>query len=204
MNEQGMHQASASVDGAVLTLALGTTTGWALRTLDDRITSGAICFNPVGFKGGGMRFLRLLHQLDELHAAAGGLAEAHFEEVRRHAGVDAAHAYGGFLATLMPWCEHRGIPYAGTSVSKIKRHPTGKGNANNAAMIAAMRRRSFESGDNNEADALALLRRVLDGFLKQTTTLTARPLAQPWRLLFAPRDAQVWWSVQADGESAPT
>lgn len=37
----------------------------------------------------------------------------YFEEVRRHAGVDAAHAYGGLLATLTAFSEHHGIPHGG-------------------------------------------------------------------------------------------
>ena len=35
--------------------------------------------------------------------------------VRRHAGVDAAHAYGGFMGHLTAWCEHHNIPYQGVS-----------------------------------------------------------------------------------------
>jgi hypothetical protein len=38
-----------------------------------------------------------------------------------------------------------------------KRYATGKGNADKAAMIAAMRARGFAPTDDNEADALALL-----------------------------------------------
>jgi hypothetical protein len=29
--------------------------------------------------------------------------------VRRHVGTDAAHLFGGFLATLSTWCEQHGI-----------------------------------------------------------------------------------------------
>jgi hypothetical protein len=39
-----------------------------------------------------MRYLRFLHWLTETKAAADGIAEVYFEELRRHAGVDAAHA----------------------------------------------------------------------------------------------------------------
>jgi hypothetical protein len=63
----------------------------------------------------------------------------YFEEVRRHAGVDAAHAYGGFMAHLTAWCEHHQIPYQGVPVGTIKKHATGKGNANKDQMIGAVR-----------------------------------------------------------------
>jgi hypothetical protein len=80
-----------------------------------------------------------------------------FEEVRRHAGVDAAHAYGGFMGHLTAWCEHHQIPYQGVPVGTIKKHATGKGNAGKDEMIAAVRARGHTPVDDNEADALALL-----------------------------------------------
>lgn len=46
-----------------------------------------------------MRFLRFGRWLDRTHAAR-PVGEVTFEEVRRHLGVDAAHVYGGVLATL--------------------------------------------------------------------------------------------------------
>ena len=52
-------------------------------------------------------------------------------------GVDAAHAYGGFMAHLTAWCEHHNIPYAGVPVGTIKKHATGKGNASKDLMIGA-------------------------------------------------------------------
>jgi hypothetical protein len=142
---------------ALLALDLGTQSGWALRSGDNAITSGSISFKPGRFEGGGMRFLRFKRWLDEVQSLADGLAAVYFEEVRRHAGVDAAHAYGGFLAHLTAWCEHHGVPYQGVPVGTIKKHATGKGNADKAAMLAAMRARGFAPADDNEADALALL-----------------------------------------------
>jgi len=71
--------------------------------------------------------------------------------------VDAAHVYGGLLATLSAWCEHHRIAYQGVPVGTIKRHATGKGNAGKAAVMAAMRAKGHPVTDDNEADALALL-----------------------------------------------
>lgn len=104
-----------------------------------------------------MRYLRFKRWLTELKGTTDGLEAVYFEEVRRHAGVDAAHAYGGFLATLTAWCEHHQIPYQGVPVGTIKRHATGKGNADKAAMLAAARAKGHQPADDNEADALALL-----------------------------------------------
>ena len=142
---------------AVLTLDLGTQTGWALRGRDSSITSGSESFKPRRFEGGGMRYLRFKRWLTEIERSADGLDAVFFEEVRRHAGVDAAHAYGGFMGQLTAWCEHHGVAYQGVPVGTIKKHATGKGNAGKAEMIAAARLRGFSPFDDNEADALALL-----------------------------------------------
>ena len=141
----------------ILALDLGTITGWALRGSDGHITSGSESFRPQRFEGGGMRFLRFKRWLTELKAITSDIDCLHFEEVRRHVSTDAAHAYGGFLATLTAWCEHHQIPYQGVPVGTIKKHATGKGNAGKEEVIAAIRARGHNPVDDNEADALALL-----------------------------------------------
>ena len=141
----------------ILALDLGTTTGWALRGSDGHITSGSESFRPQRFEGGGMRFLRFKRWLTEVKNTGDGIDCLHFEEVRRHVSTDAAHAYGGFLATLTAWCEHHQIPYQGVPVGTIKKHATGKGNASKEDVIAAVQARGHDPVDDNEADALALL-----------------------------------------------
>ncbi|WP_424859149.1 crossover junction endodeoxyribonuclease RuvC [Tepidimonas sp. HKU77] len=141
----------------ILALDLGTTTGWALRDRTGRITSGSQSFKPQRFEGGGMRYLRFGRWISEIQTSVSELQFLYFEEVRRHVSTDAAHAYGGFLATLTAWCEHHGIPYQGVPVGTIKKHATGKGNASKDEMMAAVRARGYLPTDDNEADALALL-----------------------------------------------
>ena len=142
---------------AVLALDLGTTTGWALRGQDGGILSGTMTFKPTRFEGGGMRFLRFRGWLAQIADLSAGITRIVFEEVRAHVGTDAAHIYGGFLATLTAWCEQQSIPYEGVPVGTIKAFATGKGNANKAAMIEAVRARGYLPADDNEADAIALL-----------------------------------------------
>ena len=77
-------------------------------------------------------------------------------------GVDAAHVYGGLLATLTAWCEHHQIPYQGVPVGTIKKFATGRGNAGKDEMIAAMRALGHAVTDDNEADALAILHWAID------------------------------------------
>jgi Holliday junction resolvasome RuvABC endonuclease subunit len=150
-------QTSAPETGAILALDLGTTTGWALLSSDGVVTSGTASFRPSRYDGGGMRYLRFRSWLEQLRTYAGRIDAIHFEEVRRHVGVDAAHLYGGFLATLTTWCEHETIPYQGVPVGTIKRFITGKGNADKSAVIEAVKARGFNPADDNEADAIAIL-----------------------------------------------
>ena len=155
----------------ILALDLGTTTGWALRSANGPVAHGFVSFKSQRFEGGGMRYLRFGRWLADMLALSGqqsgsqtgsqtnltGIGAVYFEEVRRHLGVDAAHVYGGLLATLTAWCEHHQIPYQGVPVGTIKRHATGKGNAGKAEVIAAMKALGHPVIDDNEADALALL-----------------------------------------------
>ncbi len=159
---QTVGRASAPVQSpttpqGMLALDLGTTTGWAMKLPDGSIVSGTMSFRPGRYEGGGMRYLRFRSWLDELARSSVGLSAVYFEEVRRHAGTDAAHIYGGFLAHLTSWCEQKGLPYQGVPVGAIKRHVTGKGNANKDAVISAVTDRGFAPSDDNEADAIAIL-----------------------------------------------
>jgi len=141
----------------ILALDLGTTTGWAMLC-DGTITSGSQSFKPQRFEGGGMRFLKFKRWLSDMkYCGTYGIDAVYFEEVRRHAGVDAAHAYGGFLAHLTAWCEHHQIPYQGVPVGTIKKSWCGHGNASKSLMIARARFLGHNPEDDNEADALALL-----------------------------------------------
>ncbi len=149
----------------ILCLDLGTTTGWAIQAPNNRITSGTLSFKNSRFEGGGMRYVKFTQWLASLNTHAAPIAQVYFEEVRRHLGVDAAHAYGGFLAHLSSWCESHHIAYKGVPVGTIKRHATGKGNASKAMMIAAAERRGHKPNDDNEADALAILYWALDNRL---------------------------------------
>lgn len=145
----------------ILALDLGTKTGWAIKLENNQINSGTIEFKPSRFEGGGMRYLRFEKWLDEINQLTKGIDRVYFEEVRRHIGVDAAHAYGGFLAYLTSWCEKQKIPYLGIPVGTIKKHITSKGNAGKSEIINGVKKLGFNPSDDNEADALALLDLVI-------------------------------------------
>jgi crossover junction endodeoxyribonuclease RuvC len=149
----------------ILALDLGTNTGWALFQPNEsndgyQVFSGTINLKNDRFQGGGMRFLRFRNWLDDINYQK-DVSSVYFEEVRRHIGTDAAHVYGGFLATLTSWCEDRKLPYQGVPVSHIKLHATGKGNASKQEVIKAMETIGYQPKDDNEADALALLELII-------------------------------------------
>ena len=141
----------------ILALDIGCKMGWAIGLGVGDVVSGTKEFRNGRHEGGGMRWLQFREWLAHMHDKHGPLDAIFYEEVRRHEGVDAAHAYGGFQAHLAAWCEASSVPYQGVPVGTIKKAATGKGNAGKAVMIAAMRARGYQPGDDNEADALALL-----------------------------------------------
>jgi Holliday junction resolvasome RuvABC endonuclease subunit len=139
----------------VLAIDLGSKTGWALRWAKTTV-SGVVNLKGGRYEGGGMRFVRFRGHLTKLFADF-DIKAVFYEEVRAHKGVDAAHIYGGLQAVLTAFCEDRGVPYEGVPVGTIKKFATGKGNADKAAVMAAMRELGFKPEDDNQADALALL-----------------------------------------------
>lgn len=140
----------------ILSLDLGTTTGWALLK-DQKIRSGSICFKPNHFDSKDCKFTRFKRWLVNLKAAHGDIDEIVYEAVRRHAGTIAGQTYGGFMATLQMFGDHHNISYEGVPVGTIKKFATGKGNASKLDMLIAMEKRGHRPKDDNEADALALL-----------------------------------------------
>ena len=143
----------------ILCLDLGSKTGWALDTKLAGTFSGTIEFKNNRFEGGGMRYVRFVNWLQGIYNQHENFI-IYFEEVRRHLGVDAAHAYGGFLSILTSFCEKHEIPYSGIPVGTIKKSATGKGNASKKMVMEAIIAEGFDPRDDNEADAIALLLHV--------------------------------------------
>ena len=140
----------------ILAIDPGTTCGWAMW-YSGQLSSGVWHLSTPSqrrYEGGGMRYVRLVQYLDSM-PPIGLLA---YEEVRRHQGVAAAHVYGGIVAHLTAWCERHCVAYCAYPVSQIKRHATGKGNADKAAMLAAAQVKwGGEVLTHDQADALWIL-----------------------------------------------
>lgn len=120
----------------ILGIDPGTSCGWAIWTEEAGIiAAGTWDLSPRRHEGGGMRFVRLRRHLEEL-LSSGKLLIA-YEEVRRHLGTDAAHIYGGIVATVQSCCEESGRPYMAIPVATVKKVATGAGNAKKEAMVEA-------------------------------------------------------------------
>ena len=144
----------------VLCLDLGINTGWAAKLESGHIESGSVSFQGKRHEGGGMRYLKFRRWLDD--EFKGCASEVYFEEVRGHRGTTAAHIYGGFMAQLTAWCEANKIPYSSVPVKTIKKAATGNGNASKEQMINAAILHGFNVADDDQADAIHLLRYVTE------------------------------------------
>lgn len=146
---------------SILALDLGTATGWAFGSAG-LFVSGVWNLKGSRYEGGGMRFLRLKGFVAEVHSKS-RIERIVYEEVRRHAGTDAAHVYGGLQGALTAWGEENSVPYESVPVGAIKKFWTGVGSSSKEKMVAECARRGMRISDHNEADAVALLHLAMGG-----------------------------------------
>lgn len=140
----------------ILALDLGTKLGWALLPRGGQITHGTESFAPRKSWSPGQRWQRFRTFLYEVVSRQNVHVIA-YEDVKRHIGTDAAHAYGAFLALTELVADSHRVRLMPVGVGTIKKHWTGKGNADKAAMEAQARARGFRPESDNDADALAIL-----------------------------------------------
>jgi Holliday junction resolvasome RuvABC endonuclease subunit len=141
----------------ILSIDLGTHTGWALQHADGQITSGTAHFPLRKGDGNGMRYLRFRSWLKAMLESPEKIDAVYFEAVYRHDGTYAAHVYGGLLSHVSELCERYRIPYFGVPVGTIKLFISGRGNASKEDVIRSLKTIGHNPTDDNEADALALL-----------------------------------------------
>jgi len=105
-----------------------------------------------------MKLVRLRGKLNEF-LTAGQIGLVVFEAARHCAPKmqGALVVQAELQAVIKLWCQDNAIEYRGYSPSEIKKHATGKGNANKQMMVDAARLRWPAVEDDNEADARWLL-----------------------------------------------
>lgn len=140
----------------VLALDPATTTGWAHSSG----ASGVWDFSIRRDESRGMRLIRFNKKLHEIYESVGIDLLAY--EAARNAGPKMQGALvvqSELQGVLKLFCEKKRIDYIGLSPSEIKKHATGKGNANKEAMVEAASGKFIGTDilDDNHADALHIL-----------------------------------------------
>lgn len=141
---------------SILALDLGTKTGYAGRGRGGKVIHGTQNFTARASWTPGQKWQRFRSWL------SGFVVENHvtviaYEDVKNHAGILAAHAYGGFLAMLQMVADQHRIELRPVGVGTVKKAWTGSGSAKKEVMIAQAKARGFNVEDDNAADAVAIL-----------------------------------------------
>lgn len=144
----------------ILSLDLGTKTGYAILR-NGAIHCGMEKFQQRSKEHVGARwaaYRQWLHSVLENNQ----VTLLAYEDVKRHMGVYAAHAYGGFLAMTEMVAAQHNVQLLPAGVTQVKRFWTGKGNATKELMMAECARRGFHVTDDNASDALAILHYAME------------------------------------------
>jgi Holliday junction resolvasome RuvABC endonuclease subunit len=145
----------------LLALDLATRTGWASWT--GVLESGVQVFDIKRGESPGMRYLRFRRWLEDLaQLIAPDLIVYEQTIMRGHGSQAPQEITNGFSTRVQELCALRAIDHAAVYPSTLKKWTTGKGNADKAAMMAAVAERWKAVTDDNESDAIALLHYALE------------------------------------------
>jgi len=136
----------------ILALDIATKTGWATST-----SSGVWDLKPNRGESEGMRVVRFKSKVKEIIT----LEEITLITYERPAGIHKSSIMvaSEMVGVLKDLCIESKINLACYSATEIKKHATGKGNANKEAMVKAATEKFIHINiiDDNHADALWLL-----------------------------------------------
>lgn len=141
----------------ILALDLGTRTGYALRRRDGTVSYGTEVFTPRKSWTPGQRWQRFRRWLAETVEREQVHAIAYERVVFGHSSASASDVYGGFKALVEMAADAHRCELLEVAVPTVKKHFTGSGRADKAAMLAEAKRRGFRPDTDNAADALAVL-----------------------------------------------
>jgi len=173
-------------------LDLGTRCGFAMIEYDPEGIPplpmpmvGQLDLSVHGWESNPIRLLRLRQFLNVLLPDAIFLEDVKFDPPMREFKLKpaavlarvstAAELLGAFKCQVAVWAEDNGVPMHGFAIGEIKRHATGKGNANKVAMIEACNDKfgtgynvdTYDAeGSDNEADAAFVLDLGMNAYLE--------------------------------------
>ncbi len=160
---------------AILALDLATQCGHALRNSAGNVHSGSISFACRKNEPPGMRWARYRRFLVDTFTATPDISLIVFEEVKRHAGTDAAHCFGAFRALTELYAANHNIELKPIGVGTWKKHFTGNGAAKKEQIIAICKQLGYKPVDSNEADALGILHVATGNCPLLTPTFSNKP-----------------------------
>ena len=156
----------------ILAFDLATSTGWALRARDGRVTSGEQRFELKRGESPGMRWLRFRAWLREMIALGElGAREGVIGLIAYERPIVAGRGFSAGItrelaAVVQEECASRELHSTDVAAATLKKHATGKGNSKKDAMAAAARARWGETASGelgeDQADALCVLAWALD------------------------------------------
>ena len=135
----------------ILSLDIATKTGWATNT-----SSGVWNLKVNKGESYGMKLIRFKAKVKELIQ----LEDIELVVYEKPSGrfIRAVASVSEMVGVLIELCEDLGVEYTSYTVSEIKKHATGKGNANKSMMVnSAKEKFDIKIIDDNHADALWIL-----------------------------------------------
>ena len=143
----------------LLALDFASTTGFAFY-IDGKLSSGYVKFTARSKEP---RDIRLLKFRQWLEANAKGCSIISYEAVRNLKSAQAVICLAELQSVLKLFALENDIELIPYSVSEIKKHCTGRGNAKKPEMIAAVNSRyDLSVTSNDEADAIAIMGLMLE------------------------------------------
>lgn len=142
----------------IVALDLGTQTACVVRDPPEPLVTMAWDMRVLAGESTGMRFLRFRRRLSAVLDGSADLVA--YERPGHFKSIAANAVMWGLVSILEEECERRGANLCPVRPSQLKRHATGRGNANKDSMLTAAQKVWPALGvtDHNLADALFVAR----------------------------------------------
>ena len=145
----------------VLALDLGRSTGWALHQ-HGVYTVGTQKFPAKRGESPGMLYLRFRGWLEEISRMSLDRVNLVVYEQVHNRGGSATEILNGLTAVVQEFCAKHDVDVCNVHTSTLKKWATGAGNANKEAMVERAKELGHDVKNDDEADAVLLLRYQLE------------------------------------------
>jgi len=152
----------------ILGLDLATKTGWAVTVNRSTLVSGTWAMNKKAKDSELALVLKFRDHLNETLKNHPTIGQVVWERVDFCKFLMAHALHNQLLGVLKLWCADNHIPLMPVPVGTLKRHATGKGKADKAAMMSAAVKKwgTVDFVDDNEVDARWLVDYAITAFSK--------------------------------------